>query len=142
MTAPQAGPERESQSEHQHWIRPAPLRSPTPWMLAIGAAALLLHLLQLPRGHLLLHLALQDLTKSVGDAPARASAGPRFGRAHQRDAEQDGQQASRLPHGRGPPLPQTCGAIRQLMVPARGPPVKRIVPGGPSPGGATVNSQG
>jgi predicted PurR-regulated permease PerM len=46
MTAPQAGPERESQSEHQHWIRPAPLRSPTPWMLAIGAAALLLHLLQ------------------------------------------------------------------------------------------------
>jgi predicted PurR-regulated permease PerM len=46
MSAPQRGPDREAQHEGERWITLAPARSLTPLVLAIAAAALLLHLLQ------------------------------------------------------------------------------------------------
>src|ERR1700751_199731 len=44
MSAPQRGPEREGQRER--WMSLTPARSLTPLVLAVAAAALLLHLLQ------------------------------------------------------------------------------------------------
>jgi predicted PurR-regulated permease PerM len=44
MSARQPAPDREPQRER--WSLPAPARSLAPWMLVIGAAAILLHLLQ------------------------------------------------------------------------------------------------
>jgi predicted PurR-regulated permease PerM len=45
MSAPQRGSERERQRERQPWAASTPARSLTPLVLAVGAAALLLHLL-------------------------------------------------------------------------------------------------
>lgn len=46
MSAPQRGPNREGQHDRERWASLAPVRSLTPFALAVGAAALLLHLLQ------------------------------------------------------------------------------------------------
>ena len=46
MSAPQRGPEQERQRERQPWPQLPPARSLMPLALALGAAALLLHLLQ------------------------------------------------------------------------------------------------
>jgi hypothetical protein len=48
---------------------------------------------------LLLLELLQDLTKSVGDAPPRASSTGRPGQVRQRRGEEDGEQRWRLRHG-------------------------------------------
>ena len=46
MSAPRRGPDREGQIERERWAGLAPSRSLTPLVLAVAAAALLLHLLQ------------------------------------------------------------------------------------------------
>jgi len=46
MSAPQPGPDRERHSERERWTSSTPFRSRTALMLAISAAAVLLHLLQ------------------------------------------------------------------------------------------------
>ena len=46
MSAPQRGPDREGRHQRERWMSLAPARSLTPLVLALAAAALLLHLLQ------------------------------------------------------------------------------------------------
>ena len=44
--APQPVPDREPQRERERWATPTPVRSLTPLVLAVGAAALVLYLLR------------------------------------------------------------------------------------------------
>ena len=46
MSAPRRDPDRDGQHERDRWMSRAPARSLTPLVLAVAAAALLLHLLQ------------------------------------------------------------------------------------------------